>query len=58
MPSHDTLDLQSKDKFKFTLLPDDTVIKRAKRRSILDLYGLLHSPDRKPIPLVNMSAGK
>ena len=58
MTSHDTLDLQSKDKVKLTLLPDGTVIKRAKQRSILDLHGLLHYPDRKLIPLINMSPWK
>jgi len=58
MPSHDILYLQSKDKVKLTLLPDGTFIKRAKQRSILDLHGLLHYPDRKPIPLVNMSPWK
>ena len=58
MTGHDTLDLQSADKTKFTLLPDGTVIKRAKQGSILDLNGLLHYPDRKPIPLINMSPWK
>jgi len=58
MISHDTLDLQSKDKVKFTQLPDGTVIKQAKQRSILDLHGLLHYSDRKPIPLINMSPWK
>ena len=58
MISHDTLDLQSKYKVKFTQLPDGTFIKRAKQRSILDLHGLVHSPDKKPIPLNNMSPWK
>jgi AbrB family looped-hinge helix DNA binding protein len=51
----EALDLQPKDKVEFTLLPDGTVIMRAKRRSILELHGLLHSPERKAIPLENMS---
>ena len=51
----EALDLQPKDKVEFTLLPDGTVIMRAKRRSILELHGLLHSPERKTIPLENMS---
>ncbi len=54
----DALDLHSKDKIEFTLLPDGTVIMRAKRRSILELHGLLHSPNRKPIPLGQMSPWK
>ena len=55
MTSHDILDLQSKDKVKLTLLPDGTVLKRAKHRSILDLHGLLHYPDRKLILLNDMN---
>ena len=58
MPSQNTLALQSKDKVKLTLLAGGTVIKRAKQRSILDLHGLLHYPDRKPIPIINMSSWK
>ena len=58
MTSHNTLDLQSKNKAKLTLLPDGTAIKRAKQRSILDLHGLLHYQDRKLIPLINMSLWK
>ena len=47
----DGLGLKPKDKLHFTLLPDGTVIMRAKKRSILDLAGALHKPGRKPIPL-------
>ena len=51
----DGLGLKPKDKVSFTLLPDGTVIMRAKNRSILDLYGRLHKPGRKPIPISAMS---
>jgi antitoxin PrlF len=50
----DGLGLKPKDKVHFTLLPDGTVIMRAKKRSILDLAGALHKPGRKPIPLSAM----
>ena len=51
----EALDLQPKDKVQFTLLPDGTVIMRAKLRSVLDLHGMLHKPGRKPIPLNDMT---
>jgi AbrB family looped-hinge helix DNA binding protein len=54
----DALALQPKDKIQFTLLPDGTVILRAKRRSILDLHGMLHQPDRQAIPLDKMNPWK
>jgi AbrB family looped-hinge helix DNA binding protein len=50
----DGLGLKPKDKLHFTLLPDGTVVMRAKKRSILDLAGALHKPGRKPIPLSAM----
>ncbi|HTK80538.1 MAG TPA: type II toxin-antitoxin system PrlF family antitoxin [Rhizomicrobium sp.] len=50
----DGLGLRPKDKLHFTLLPDGTVVMRAKKRSILDLAGALHKPGRKPIPLSAM----
>jgi AbrB family looped-hinge helix DNA binding protein len=51
----DGLGLKPKDKVNFTLLPDGTVIMRAKKRSILDLAGRLYRPGRKPIPISAMS---
>jgi antitoxin PrlF len=51
----DGLGLRPKDKVSFTLLPDGTVIMRAKKRSILDLGGALHKPGRKRIPISAMS---
>lgn len=54
----EALDLQPKDKIQFTLLSDGTVILRAKRRSILELQGMLHQPGSKPIPLDDMNPWK
>jgi len=54
----DALNLQPKDKVQFTLLADGTVIMRAKCRSILDLKGTLHKPDRKPVQLTEMNPWK
>ena len=51
----DGLGLKPKDKVSFTLLPDGTVIMRAKKRSILDLAGALYKPGRKRIPISAMS---
>jgi AbrB family looped-hinge helix DNA binding protein len=50
----DCLGLQPKDQIQFTLVADETVIMRVKKRSVRELYGLLHDPDRKPIPLEDM----
>jgi AbrB family looped-hinge helix DNA binding protein len=50
----DCLGLQPKDQIQFTLVADETVIMRVKKRSIRELYGLLHDPDRKTIPLEEM----
>ncbi len=47
----DGLGLQPRDEIHYTLLPDGTVIMRAKRRSIASLYGALHRPGRRPLPL-------
>ena len=49
------LDLKPQDRVHFTLLADGTVIMRAKKRSIRDLYGILHRRGRKPIPLAQMN---
>jgi AbrB family looped-hinge helix DNA binding protein len=54
----DALNLQPKDQIQFTLLMDGTVILRAKRRSILDLHGILMKSGAKPIPLDRMNPWK
>jgi len=50
----DGLKLKPKDKISMTLLPDGRVIMIAKTRSILDSYGALHRPGRKPLTLEQM----
>lgn len=50
----DGLGLQPNDQVHFTLLADGTVIMRAKKRSVGEVYGILHKPGRKPIPLADM----
>ena len=44
----DALGLQASDELNFTLLPDRTVIMRAKTKSIADLAGARKLPDAKP----------
>lgn len=51
----DGLGLKPQDQLHFTLLPDGTVIMRAKRRSIAELYGALHRRGRKPLTVEDMS---
>jgi AbrB family looped-hinge helix DNA binding protein len=48
------LGLKPKDQIHYTLLPDGRVIMRAKKGSILDLYGALYKPGRKPLTLGQM----
>jgi len=50
----DRLKLKPGDKISMSLLPDGRVIMRAKKGSILDLYGSLHRPGRKPLTLEQM----
>jgi len=52
----DSLGLQPKDQIQFTLTFDNTVIMRVKKRSIKEMFGLLHDPDRKPIPVEEMKS--
>ena len=52
----DSLNLQAKDQIQFTLLSDQTVILRVKKRNIKSLFGVLHDDKRKPIPLEKMKA--
>ena len=44
----DALGLQASDELNFTLLPDRTVIMRAKTKSIVDLAGAWKLPNAKP----------
>ena len=50
----DALCLQAQDQIQFTLTSDGTVIMRAKKRSIKDMYGILHDPERKPVAVDDM----
>jgi AbrB family looped-hinge helix DNA binding protein len=50
----DGLGLKANDQVHFTLLADGTVIMRDKKRKLLDTFGALHRPGRKPIPLTDM----
>jgi len=48
------LGLRSNDQVHYTLLPNGTVIMRAKKRSLLDLYGALFRPRRRALPLAKL----
>jgi antitoxin PrlF len=50
------LNLQPQDQINFTLMADHTVILRVKKRSIKELYGLLHDETRSPISIEDMKA--
>jgi AbrB family looped-hinge helix DNA binding protein len=45
-----SMDLNPKDRLTFTLMPDGTVVMRAKTKSLLSLQGML-----KPVPGVLVS---
>ncbi len=51
----DSLGLKSGDRMTFTLLPDGTVIMRAKNKSVLDLAGMLHEEGRVALPVEQLS---
>jgi antitoxin PrlF len=50
----DGLGLRPKDQIHYTLLSDGTVIMRAKKRNIAELYGALHRPGRRPLSLAKL----
>lgn len=50
----DKLGLQPRDRVHFTLLPDGTVILRAKKCSLADLHGLLDPPEERDVSLQDM----
>jgi len=43
------------DRIKFTLLPDGTVVMRAKTKRPADAAGMLHRKGRKPVPIDELS---
>lgn len=49
------LGLEPGDRLYFTLLPNGTVIMRAKKRHIAALAGSLHVPGRRPVSLARMT---
>lgn len=51
----DKLGLQPKDVVHFTLMPDGTVIMRAKKRSAVDLYGAFAAPGGRKVSLEEMN---
>ena len=51
----DSLGMKSGDRITFTLMPDGTVIMRVKRKSIMQLAGVLHKKGRKPVSVAQMS---
>ena len=51
----DGLGIKPGDRMTFTLMPDGTVVMRAKTRRIVDLAGILHKKGRKPVTIDEMS---
>lgn len=52
----EALDLQPHDKVNFTMLPDGTVILRAKKRAFEDLAGMLAAPAGSRVSTDEMKA--
>jgi len=51
----DSLGMKPGDRMTFTLMPDETVVMRVKRKSIVDLAGVLHKKGRKPLSVEQLS---
>jgi len=51
----DGLGLRPGDRMTFTLMPDGTVVLRAKAKSIMDLAGLLRKKGRRPVAIERLS---
>lgn len=51
----DSLGMKPGDQMTFTLMPDGTVVMRVKRKSIMELAGVLHKKGRKPVSIAQMS---
>ncbi|OGQ50859.1 MAG: AbrB family transcriptional regulator [Deltaproteobacteria bacterium RIFCSPLOWO2_02_FULL_53_8] len=54
----EALNLHPKDKISFTPLPNNTVIMRVKRGSILDLNGILKAPEGVSVSIEDMNPFK
>ena len=51
----DRLAMKAGDRLTFTLMPDSTVVMRVKTKSVIELAGLLHKKERKPVPVEQLS---
>lgn len=55
-PIRDALHTEPGTKLQWHLMPDDTIIVRAKTKSILDLAGMLKAPKGKKVRIQDMNA--
>ncbi len=55
-PIREALHAQPGTKLHWTLMPDGSIIVRAKTKSILDLAGMLKAPKGKRVPVGEMNA--
>jgi antitoxin PrlF len=51
----DQLGIKAGDRMTFTLMPDGTVVLRAKTRKAEDIAGVLFRKGRKPLPVDRLS---
>jgi len=51
----ESLGMKPGDLMTFTLMPDGTVVIRVKRKSVMDLAGVLRKKGRKPVSIAQMS---
>ena len=51
----DSLGIKPGDRMTFTLMLDGTVVMRVKRKSVMDLAGVLRKKGRKPVSIAQMS---
>lgn len=55
-PIRDALHVMPGTKLQWHLMPDNTIIVRAKTKSILDLAGMLQAPKGKKVRIEEMNA--
>jgi antitoxin PrlF len=55
-PIREALHAQPGTRLQWTLMPDGTIIVRAKTKSILDLAGMLRAPMGKKVRIEDMNA--
>ena len=55
-PIRDALHAQPGTKLQWNLMPDGTIIVRAKTKSLLDLAGMLQAPKGKRVNIEDMNA--